>query len=356
MIHIKKRFLHSFLHKGFIALSVFCACSVLVSAMDFSHCKSYYKQATTSIDSALLYAIKYQNNQYLIAFSKTPLTSPYIIKKDPFLGLYLFKGSTPLSYTLKPLDNFSRTTQLAAINQTQITTGKVLNFERGIFDLGKFSSTLPQNSVISNICYQIYGIAIDSHTFIPKNLIDRFLSQKGGKYGDIGIRTTEDKKGFVIVKQVDLFFDKNPFLPEDRILEINQKPIKSLVDFEWSVANLEIGSTSHITISRGGKKQTFHIKVDRRYGGGLITDSFLERFGVVIDSDMVIKKIPKPLPFALSQLSVGDKLIWINKTPIQKDLGFWHLRELLSKAGLKGEAELLVLHQGVEVFIHSKLK
>ncbi len=326
-----------------------------VWGMDYSHCQSFYKQATTTIDSTLVYSVKYNGKPHLIAFSRTPLKSSKILKYDPFLGLYLFEGWTGASYTLKPLDNYSRTKTLAALNTKQITNGKVLNFERGVFDLGKFSASLPNQSVVSNICYQIYGIYAQGQYFVPKNLIDRFLSSKGGIYGDIGVRVAQSG-AFVVVEQVDLFFPKNPFLPNDKIIAINQTKIPNVATYEWNVSNLPIGSVAKVTIIRGNKTLDLNIKVGRLYGGGLIRDTFFERFGVVIDSNMVIRQIKSQLPFKLTQLSVGDKIFLINKTPIQNDSRFWHFRQLLSQAGIKGDVEFLVLHEGVEIFIRSNLK
>lgn len=335
---------------------IICAFACGLNALDFSHCRNYYKQATTTIDSTLVYSVMYNNKPHLIAFSKTPLKSKNIIKKDVFLGLYLLKGQTPLSYTLKPLDNFSRTRELSAINAKDGIKGRVINFEKGIFDLGKFSSNLPKDSVISNICYQIYGIRVDSRFFMPKILIDRFLSEKGGIYGDIGIRVAQNKND-VAVTQIDLFFPDNPFKQGDKILAINKKKIKNLVDFEWSVANLAPKSVAKVTILRANKRLELDVKVDYRYGGGLISDTFFERFGVVFDNNLVIRHIAKELPFSLSQLSVGDELIWINKIPVRKNDGFWHLRQLFSQVFMTTkEVELLVLHEGVQVFIRSKLK
>ncbi len=335
---------------------ILCAFICALSAFDFSHCKNYYKQATTTIDSALAYSVIYNNKPHLIAFSNTPLKSNNIIKKDPFLGLYLLKGQTPLSYTLKPLDGFSRTRELSAISANEVTRGKVINFERGIFDLGRFSTNLPKNSVVSNVCYQIYGISIDSRLFMPKVLIDRFLSEKGGIYGDIGVRVVQNKNS-ILVEQVDLFFPNNPFKQGDKILAINQKEIKNLADFEWIVANLVPQSIAKVTIIRADTKINFDVKVDHRYGGGLISDTFFERFGVVFDKNLTIRRIGKKLPFLLSQLSVGDQLIWVNKIPIKKNDNFWHLRHLFSQAFMTTqEVELLVLHEGVQIFIRSKLK
>ena len=128
------------------------------------------------------------------------------------------------------------------------------------------------------------------------------------------------------------------------------------MDFEWRVANLSPNSSAKIGIIRAGQPRTLEVKVGNRYGGGLISDTFLERFGVWLDENLVIRAMQNPLPFNLSLLSEGDQLLWIDKVPIKRGDGFWHLKELLMRAWLNGNIELLILHEGVEAFVRSQMR
>ncbi|MGX2970776.1 DUF7488 domain-containing protein [Helicobacter sp. T3_23-1059] len=364
----------------------FCACGICLlslvdsaNAMSYAPCQNFYKQASASIDSKRVFSITHGGKPYLLAYSKTPLHSSKIIKKDIFLGLYLFSGKTPLSYNIKPIDSYANSLSLAGVNASSAVVGVVVSSGRGIFDLARFSKPLPKDSVISNVCFQIYGFYAYDNYFVPKALIDRFLSQKGGIYGDIGVRIIESSQSqnlalqnpanpkssqttnpkspkSIIVEQVDIFFPNNPFLPKDRIISINGESVKSSVDFEWKVANLSPNSTAKVSIMRYGKPQTLEVKVLHRQGGGLLSDTFLERFGVWLDENLVIRSMKTPLPFNLSLLSEGDQLLWIDKVPIKRGDGFWHLRELLMRAWLNGKIELLILHEGVEAFVRSQMR
>lgn len=355
---------------GFFAVVVVLASGSLAFGLDFSACQNYYKQATTSqtttnMGSVRVYSVLYDDRPHLIAFSQKPLHSPHIIKADPFLGLYLFSGRLPKSYRLKPLDSFAHSLPLAAISATHAIQGSVINFEKGVFDLGKFSTTLPKDSVISTICYQSYGISAYGQYFVPKLLIDRFLSPRGGRYGDIGVRvapnnndsgnSADSRPKGVIIEQLDIFFPHRALKLQDRILSINGKAINSMADFEWLVADLAPESSAKLEILRAGRVLNVDVKVDKRYGGGLLPDTFFERYGVVIDRDLTIRAMAKPLPKNLRQLSVGDRILWIDKTPVKKDANFWHFRQLFSQAFVRGKVELLVLHEGVEIFIRSDL-
>lgn len=352
----------------------------IADAMSYQACQQFYRQATSVVDSKRVFSLQYNGKPYLLAYSKTPLSSSKIIRKDIFLGLYLFSGSTPLSYRIKPIDSYANSLSLAGVSAAEAVNGVVVSSGRGIFDLAKFSKPLPKDSVISNICFQVYGFYAYDNYFVPKPLIDRFLSSKGGIYGDIGVRIIESSQDSqnlaqknpanpkstqapqksspksIIVEQIDIFFPNNPFLPRDKIVSINGESIKSSVDFEWKVANLTPNSTAKVAIVRNGKAQTLEVKVLHRQGGGLLSDTFLERFGVWLDSNLVIRSMKTPLPFNLSLLSEGDQLLWIDKTPIKRGDGFWHLRELLMRAWLNGNIELLILHEGVEAFVRSQMR
>lgn len=352
----------------------------IADAMSYQACQQFYRQATSVVDSKRVFSLQYNGKPYLLAYSKTPLSSSKIIKRDIFLGLYLFSGSTPLSYHIKPIDSYANSLSLAGVSAAEAVNGVVVSGGRGIFDLAKFSKPLPKDSVISNICFQVYGFYAYDNYFVPKPLIDRFLSSKGGIYGDIGVRIIESSQDSqnlaqknpanpkstqspaksspksIIVEQIDIFFPNNPFLPRDKIVSINGESIKSSVDFEWKVANLTPNSTAKVAIVRNGKAQTLEVKVLHRQGGGLLSDTFLERFGVWLDGNLVIRSMKTPLPFNLSLLSEGDQLLWIDKTPIKRGDGFWHLRELLMRAWLNGNIELLILHEGVEAFVRSQMR
>ena len=351
----------------------------VADAMSYQACQQFYRQATSVVDSKRVFSLQHNGKSYLLAYSKTPLSSSKIIKRDIFLGLYLFSGSTALSYRIKPIDSYANSLSLAGVSASEAVNGVVVSGGRGIFDLAKFSKPLPKDSVISNICFQVYGFYAYDNYFVPKPLIERFLSSKGGIYGDIGVRiielaqdsqnlatknpanpksvqTTKSSPKSIIVEQIDIFFPSNPFLPRDRIVSINGESIKSSVDFEWKVANLTPNSTAKVAIVRNGKAQTLEVKVLHRQGGGLLSDTFLERFGVWLDSNLVIRSMKTPLPFNLSLLSEGDQLLWIDKTPIKRGDGFWHLRELLMRAWLNGNIEILILHEGVEAFVRSQMR
>lgn len=188
------------------------------------------------------------------------------------------------------------------------------------------------------------GLGVGGNGFIETKFIKRFLNQQEPYYGDIGVRLEEHHKRLVVA-QFDPFFPKNPFLKNDEILAINDYKIRSLVEFEWVVSNLSYQSLAKVKIKRNHQIKEVTLKVNKRYGGFLLKDTFLERYGIALDERFIITKIGAHLPKGLDFLKLGDRILWVN----HKSVAFnpKALREALSAPKI----ELLVWRQGFEFYI-----
>ncbi|BEG58083.1 hypothetical protein NHP21005_17710 [Helicobacter sp. NHP21005] len=159
-----------------------------------------------------------------------------------------------------------------------------------------------------------------------------------------------------MVENVDPFFKDNPFLEQDKITNINGRAINNMREFEWVVSNLAYQERARVQVLRGGHYKTLSVRVDRRYGGFLLPDSFLERFGIRLSPHFVIQAINKSRPRAFKVLHVGDKLVWINRKPIAPtgtsfSTKLAALRHALSHAYMQGHIEMLVLRNGFEFYV-----
>ncbi|PAF50568.1 PDZ domain-containing protein [Helicobacter sp. 13S00477-4] len=338
----------------FLIVFVFFLIVSNLFSYDFSHCVNYYQEATTSLTNNHLVSIKNKNKNVSLMFSRTPPKGLKILKADPFVGLYIIQSNpTKYIYKILDIDSYAKQKELSAIGFKYSSKGKILKTQNGFTDYARFSTNIPINGVISNICYQIYGIGVGDNQFIDKKYIDRFLNQKTSYYGDIGIRAVQKDK-YIIVRQVDPFFKNNPFLPGDVILSINGKTFQNYADFEWLVSNLPYQKPANIIIIRDNKKQSFNINTDKRYGGFLMPDTFLERFGIVLDKDLTIIQIDEDKQ---SNFKIGDRLIWIDRKPIIKNENDSFikitdsLRSALSQAGIKNNIEVLVMRNGLELYL-----
>lgn len=348
--------------KLILRLSILLACiSSLLFAYDYSHCVKYFKAASTPVGSTYAISLKNGKDQHHILYSATRPKNVKILKADPFVGLYLIATpKTTQSYDFLPLD--SRTLKdknLALISASTPQKGAITKRQDGFLNYAHFSAKASANAVLSNICYQIYGLSVGGQKFIEYKYIKRFLDQKSPYYGDLGIRT-DGYSAKPIVSIIDPFVPENPFMPNDEILTINNQKISSAGELEWAMSNLKKDSIATITLKRNAQTLTLKTKVGQRYGGFLLKETFLERFGIEIDENMVIQSINPSLAGRFSKLRVGDRIEWINKQPIllanQTPLqAYERLKLLLSNAYFDkrfgGQMQFLIIRDQLEIFI-----
>ncbi|WP_205435941.1 DUF7488 domain-containing protein [Helicobacter suis] len=320
-------------------------------AYDFSHCQKYYDLASRPGSVSLFW----EGKQVAFVHGSVP-KGVKILKADPFVGFYLIKvPPTKFAYNLLDIDEQAYKHPLASIGSHDARPGSILARQRGFLIYARFSAPMPANAVVSNICYQIYGIGVGNkeNAFIESRYIKRFLSQNSPYYGDIGVRVKE--QGGVMVESVDPFFTNNPFLEKDVITKINNQPITSTGHFEWLVSNLPFKRVISVQIRRKGQLQTLTVRVDKRYGGFLLPDSFLERF-IKINAHFVITALHKNRPQALRNLHLGDQILWINRKPIASSSANFTqklraLRQAFSHAYMQGRIEMLILRKGFEFYV-----
>ncbi|TLD94676.1 PDZ domain-containing protein [Helicobacter jaachi] len=340
---------------------IFLASLACLRAYDYSHCIKYFKAASTPVGSSYAISLKNGAQQSHILFSLEPPQHVKILKADRFIGLYLIAlPRTKQSYELLTLD--SRTLNdknLAFISASpKVHVGHITKRQNGFLNYAHFSAPTQVNGVLGNICYQIYGLGVGNGKFIEKKYIDRFLAQKSPYYGDLGIRLESSK---AIVSTIDPFMPNNPFEPSDELLSINGTKVLNSGQAEWIISNLKKDSLAKVTLKRKGKILTLSVRVSQRYGGFLLKETFLERFGINIDENMTIVSINPAMAGRFSQLRAGDRILWINKEPIitsqttSAHKRFERLKWLLSQSRFderfEGKMQLLIMRDNLEIFI-----
>lgn len=351
------------LHKARIystILLLLCLCTNAL-AYDYSHCIKYFKSASSKVNDTQAISLKNGNKQHHLLYSPTYPNNVKVLKADPFIGLYLVDmPKTKLSYQLLPLDKRTLNDKnLAFISQaSKPSVGRITKRQSGFLQYAKFSNTTTKNSVLGNICYQIYGIGIGNDNFIEKKYIDRFLNQKSVYYGDLGIRFASSKP---IVAIIDPFLPNNPFRPQDEIISINGTKVSTSNDVEWLMSNLKPNAKAKVVLKRDNKRITLNAPSSKRYGGFLLKETFLERFGIDINDVMEIESIDSSLAGRFSVLREKDRIIWINKEPIITDdtdtalKRYENLKLLLSKTPFEerfeGKIQLLIVRDNLEIFV-----
>lgn len=333
-------------------------CFVWGFAYDYSSCKKYYKIASNPSNQTRLINIEYKKQKLSIGFFKEKPKEDRIIKEDPFIGLYAFapSGKGEQNYLIREIDERAMKLNMASIAYNYAEQGIVIEAQKGYLEYGRFTAPTKLNGVISNICYQIYGLGMGENLFIDGRYLFRFLEQKEPYYGDIGIRlyppNPEEKS--LKVQYVDPFFPNVPFIKDDEILSINDYKFKDYYDFEWFVTNLPENSKALVEIRRGESIEKFEVQVSRRYGGFLLPDRFFERLGITLDDNLTITNTDPNLQGLQQGLLEGDTILWINNQKIlsEETQGTQkvaeRLRYLLTQAVSLGKLDVLISRGGFQ--------
>ncbi|QSZ40849.1 PDZ domain-containing protein [Sulfurimonas aquatica] len=268
----------------------------------YDSCIQKIKDSHTIQNSSLLIPVK--NNKLLVYSKQTP--NAKILKCDPFLSLYLVENKKGFKY---PFDvNMRLQLGSAAVNNKVAIEGRVKTNQVGLNALATYSEPLTAPSLITSSCCSLEGI-VTPRGIIQKEYIQRFLSSKSADYSDIGIRVKNDE-GFVIVSASNPYIQNNPFKKGDCIVELNGKKIKAASLFMRKILFSKVGSKHKIKIKRGSEYMTFKVITTKRYGGGELSDTFLEQKGIYFDSKLRIIKLPKN--FSNYGLILGDQLMQVN--------------------------------------------
>lgn len=307
-------------------------------------CKGGYDSCKLKIshsDAVKKYSLQIPvlKNQKLIYSRYQP--NAKIIKHDPFLSLYLVKDRKKFKHPFKI--NNHLTLGVAAVDKKRATEGRITKNQVGLNNLAKFSEKTNSPSLLLNSCCALEGI-VTSRGIIQKDYIERFLKNKSSIYGDIGIRVANEKK-LVLVKRVNPFLKDNPFQKNDRIIMLDGKKITRASVFMKKILFSKVGSSHKVKIKRGSKYLTFKVKTKKRYGGGYISDTFLEEKGIYFSNNLTILKITNE--FKGYGLKTGDKLLQVNGKKVNN---VYEIRKYISD--FKFHASLLFERENFEFFVN----
>ena len=247
-----------------------------------------------------------------IFFSKTTPKAK-ILKHDPFLSLYLVEDKKGFKHPFAI--NYRLALGVAAVNNKKAVEGKILKHQIGLNSFASFSEAVSIPSLLLTSCCSLEGL-VTPKGIIEKEYIDRFIKIKKVSYSDIGIRVEDDKK-FVIINAINPFIKDNPFKVDDCVLEFDGKKVKNSSSLMRDILFSKIGSAHTLKVKRANKILTLKTKSLKRYGGGYLSDTFLEFIGLSFDKNLNIVKIEKKAQ--KYGLKLGDKLLQINQKNITNE-------------------------------------
>jgi hypothetical protein len=286
-----------------------CVSTTFLFAYDFSKCQERIRESLYPVGNH--HGVAIAPKKLLYFSSSTPPKRFQIIKFDPFLNLYLLKSPK----ILKPLTLWNRyklthKRLLALLNQTHPTKGTIQAWRQGIHRWATFSKPTQKNSVLTGICYHMYGLGIGGNYFYETELIQRFLDSPNVYYGDIGVRLAQNKNTLEVL-YVNPFIRNNPFKQGDLITHLDRKKVTKKM-FLDQIVDAKKNAHFPITLRRMGKKIETFAYIEDRYGGGFLPDTFLEKFGISINHHLMIQTLKPHAKSTLRWLKKGDKLISID--------------------------------------------
>ena len=273
----------------------------------FSSCVHKIKDSQSIYNNRLAVVVK--NHKRIVYARQIP--NAIIVKYDPFLSLYLIEDRSDFKYPF----TFDSKLQLhtAIVNANKAKAGEFIKKQIGLDSFGKYSASLSKAALILNSCCSLEGI-VTSNGIIKKAYLKHFLNAKKVVYGDIGIRVKENKNGAVFVNASDPFMKDNPFKKGDCITLYDGKKIRNAAKLMQMILFSAIHSKHSIKIKRDAKFITFKVKTHKRYGGGYLSDTFLEQKGIYFDKALHITRLNGS--FKNYGLKVGDRLIEVNAVAV----------------------------------------
>jgi len=298
-----------------LLLAPFLALNILI-ALDFSKCFDKTKHSFYKIDSN--FAIAVSSNRAILFSNHKPsnLNGFKIVKYNPFLNLYILETTKQLNpLTIKNPSNIPTNIELASINIHGFKKGAFISRQNGFDEFAKVNFSNQAGSAIEGICYQLYGVGIGGNSFIEASYIIEFLKNPNIEYGDLGFRF-EQVGSNLILKHVDTTINHDNFKPFDKIVSIDGKNFGSLKSLNDYILYKKPNSTVSIVLNRVGEVIKTSSKIYKKEGGGVLSDTFLERYGAYFDKNLNVISLSKNSYFFKKGLKIGDKILEINRKKV----------------------------------------
>ena len=291
----------------FIALNIFLL-SLLACNGSYKSCQIKTTNLHVVQDASLV--IPLQNNQTLI-YSKEPMNAK-VIKHDPFLNLYLVESKKYVRYPFRINPQLSLAQ--ASVGDGCVTEGKIKTKQIGLNALATYTKPIIAPSLLLNSCCNLEGL-VTPKGIIQRDYLDHFVHSKNRYYGEIGVRVVDEDK-LIIIKRVNPFDLSVKFKKNDCITHVNGKKILDASDFMKHVLFAKVGTQLKVIVVRNGKKILVKATIKQRFGGGAISDTFLEAKGLYFSSDLTLLSVGEK--YKKFGLHIGDRLIQVNGKKVTK--------------------------------------
>ncbi len=299
-------------------------------------CFSFFPDSYIVIDGHPAFAVKKDTFLSL----KCP-SGKKIIAQDPFRGLCLFEQKVS-----KPLPLSDAKPPLYICPDKKEYDHPIRSFPVSIF-AGELVVRPGHEGALFGGCCRLAGIFYADGRWFDAASIRKLM--KGDTYhADIGVRfATAD--GSVIVESVDPFAGSG-FEPQDRVLKVRNRSMPGLREIRAAVDGCKEGRMLPFVVERDKKRLNIEARCFERMGGGEISDTFLERFGIFFSKSLQIKRVDPSSIAYKKGLRRGDSLLMIDGKAVDDEA---QVRAVLSRYYMqKGTpANMLWERSGLQFFL-----
>ena len=230
-----------------------------------------------------------------------------IIAYDRFKGLCLFEDTTK-----KPFYLAKHKTKLYFCQSGKRKTATIQFLPSSIYP-GRIKEIVRERGALFGECCHLSGIFDLGGEWFDVTSIKKLL-HKDTKHSDIGVRFSLKGK-YTVIKRVDPFL-KLPLLPGDRVVKIDKIKNPTLKQVRDKIDSCKVGRKIFIEVMRNKRRFSYRVGCFKRVGGGKISDTFLEAFGIWFDKDLQIIEIDKNGLGYKRGLRKGDKLLKVGKRKV----------------------------------------
>ena len=308
---------------------------------DFKACFNRYNKSLVKFRGS--YAIAVDSDKLL--FFSRKYQKGYI-KRDPFLGLYLFHLKKRVNFVKFYPFNLAKN-EVGIIGKDRFAKAKITKLSNSLDSFAKVNKNIKPNRLVTCVCCRAFGLSIGGKNFIDSDFILRFLDKKRVVYADMGVKFAQ-KGSTIFVKEVNPFFKNLRLKAGDKIVYIDGKKYKNVTNLSKYILFSKVGKVIKVTYKRGKHIYKHSLKLRRKLSGGLIRQTYLRYIGLIMGYDLKIDYVVKnSLAFKLG-LKKGDKLLKINDKFIYS---YNDIQKVLSKIK-KREIYLLFSRDDFQFFVH----
>ncbi len=318
----------------FFSLSLTAACST-----PFLTCKQKIKDSHAIENNHLSLLLK---GGVRLVYSKS---KPHdALRYDPLLGLALVKDRSGFRYPFVFSQRKNKSS--AVVSNTRADSGTILSHQCGLDVLAHYSHPYESPALLLDSCCGFEGIATP-RGIIEERYVQHFIDNKFAGYGDAGFEIDESKKG-IVVTQTNPFFPNEPLHKGDVIIAMDAKTYTSKCALEEALLFSAPSTLHDFKIIRDNQLLHVSVKLEMKRAGGLLSSSYLEYVGIILDPTLRIASIqPQAEHFGLK---IGDQLKWVNRTDVA------HYKEIRAALHQSNENLLLFERNHFQFFIRIQTK